>query len=95
MINNFVQNLVLSSIIIHLCRHILGNHICLVLLVQSVGQLNIVFTSVKLRVIMCVANWLTFGASGPFYDLAMPLAHFIIHLKVEDQFRIQVLINGI
>jgi hypothetical protein len=80
MINDFVQNLVQLSLIIHLCIHILGNHIHLVLLVQSVSKLNIIFVSAKQRVIMHTANQLTFGTYGPFYNLTMP---FVICSKVE------------
>jgi hypothetical protein len=80
MINDFVQNLVQLSLIIHLCIHILGNHIHLVLLVQSVSKLNIIFVSAKQRVIMHTANQLTFGTYGPFYNLTMPLS-FVPKLK--------------
>jgi hypothetical protein len=39
------------------------------LLVQSISKLNIIFASVKQRGIgaACMANWLTFRTSAPFY----------------------------
>lgn len=98
-VTNLIQDLVQVSFIINLSIHILGNQICLLLLVLSLGhnhKLDIVFMVVKWRVIIHMANWLTFGCAHACACCALfdnSTMSFVMHSESKDKFSIQILID--